>query len=68
MIRPSNRASIRNISDYSPFGVQLSERTISSDGYRFGFQGQEGDDEIIGSANSIDFGNSIILPKIKTTD
>ncbi|MEY3199065.1 MAG: hypothetical protein RJA13_1023 [Bacteroidota bacterium] len=33
------RASIRNISDYSPFGVQLSERTISGDGYRFGFQG-----------------------------
>jgi RHS repeat-associated protein len=56
MIRPSNRASIRNISDYSPFGVQLSERTISSDGYRFGFQGQEMDDEIKGEGNSYDFG------------
>ena len=50
MIRPSNRASIRNISDYSPFGVQLSERTIS-DGYRFGFQGQEKLDEISGEGN-----------------
>jgi RHS repeat-associated protein len=64
MIRPSNRASIRNISDYSPFGVQLSERTISSDGYRYGFQGQEGDDEISGSANSIDFGNRMYDPRL----
>ena len=54
MIKPSNRASIRNISDYSPFGVQLSERTIS-DGYRFGFQGQEGDDEIKGEGNSVNY-------------
>jgi RHS repeat-associated protein len=56
MIRPSNRASIRNISDYSPFGVQLSERTISGDGYRYGFQGQESDDEVKGAGNSYDFG------------
>ena len=55
MIRPSNRASIRNISDYSPFGVQLSERTISSDGYRYGFQGQEMDDEIKGEGNSVNY-------------
>ena len=64
MIRPSNRASIRNISDYSPFGVQLSERTISGDGYRFGFQGQEMDDEISGSGNSIDFGNRMYNPRL----
>ena len=51
MIRPSNRASIRNISDYSPFGVQLAERTIS-DGYRFGFNSMEKDDEIKGTGNS----------------
>jgi RHS repeat-associated protein len=54
MIRPSNRASIRNISDYSPFGVQLAERTISG-GYRFGFQGQESDDEINGEGNYISY-------------
>jgi RHS repeat-associated protein len=56
MIRPSNRASIRNISDYSPFGVQLSERTISGDGYRFGFNGKENDSEVSGEGNSYDFG------------
>jgi RHS repeat-associated protein len=52
MIRPSNRASIRNISDYSPFGVQLAERTISGDGYRFGFMGFERDNEVKGNGNS----------------
>jgi RHS repeat-associated protein len=64
MIRPSNRASIRNISDYSPFGVQLSERTISGDGYRFGFQGQEGDNEIKGSGNSINYKYRMHDPRI----
>ena len=60
MIRPSNRASIRNISDYSPFGVQLSERTISGDGYRFGFNGMLKDDEIKNvEGSSYDFGARI---------
>jgi RHS repeat-associated protein len=52
MIKPSNRASIRNISDYSPFGVQLTERTISGDGYRYGFNGMEADNEVKGNGNS----------------
>ena len=64
MIRPSNRASIRNISDYSPFGVQLSERTISSDGYRYGFQGQEMDDEIKGEGNSLNFSFRMHDPRL----
>ena len=64
MIRPSNRASIRNISDYSPFGVQLAERTISGDGYRYAFQGQENDDEIKGDGNSYDFGNRMYDPRV----
>ena len=64
MIRPSNRASIRNISDYSPFGVQLAERTISGDGYRYGFNGMEGDDEIKGAGNSYDFGARMLEPRL----
>ena len=64
MIRPSNRASIRNISDYSPFGVQLFERTISGDGYRFGFQGQEMDDEIKGEGNSVNYTFRMHDPRI----
>ena len=64
MIRPSNRASIRNISDYSPFGVQLSERTISGDGYRYGFGGHEKDNEVKGEGNHYSFGNFGYDPRV----
>jgi RHS repeat-associated protein len=64
MIRPSYRASIRNISDYSPFGVQLSERTISGDGYRYGFQGQESDSEIKGEGNSVNYKYRMQDPRV----
>lgn len=36
---------IRNIADYSPFGVALDGRTVSLDNYRYGFQNQEEDSE-----------------------
>ncbi len=42
---------IRNISDYSPFGVLLPERTVEGVVYRNGFQGQERDDEVKGDGN-----------------
>jgi len=47
---------IRNVSDYSPFGVSLDGRTIQSDFYRHGFNGMEKDDELKGMGNSYDFG------------
>ncbi|NQU32890.1 MAG: hypothetical protein HQ521_06615 [Bacteroidetes bacterium] len=39
---------------YYPFGMQMDERTITNtvEGYRFGFNGQEGDDEVAGKGNS----------------
>ncbi|MCC5924559.1 MAG: RHS repeat-associated core domain-containing protein [Crocinitomicaceae bacterium] len=43
---------IVSIADYSGFGVQLDGRTNQSDSYRYGFQGQEKDDEIKGAGNS----------------
>ena len=43
---------IRNISDYSPFGVLLAERTVEGAFYRNGFQGMEGDLEVKGEGNS----------------
>ncbi|MBU3661560.1 MAG: hypothetical protein FGM14_16985, partial [Flavobacteriales bacterium] len=46
------RVPIRNIADYSPFGVQLDGRTISMDSYRYGYQGSEKDDEAKGGGNS----------------
>ena len=49
--------------DYSPFGVTRLEFDVTAmstthpvgDGYRYGFQGQEKDDEIKGSGNSINY-------------
>ena len=48
-------ATIVSTSDYSPFGVQLDERTVSAESYRYGFQGQEKDDEIKGAGNSVNY-------------
>lgn len=42
-------AHIVNVQDYSPFGAPLKGRTWSSEEYRYGFQGQESDDDITGS-------------------
>ena len=52
---PERAVCIRNISDYSPFGVSLDGRTIEGDGYRYGFQSQERDDELKGAGNSMNF-------------
>jgi len=48
----SPRVGIRNSTDYSPFGVELEGRTVSIDGYRFGYQGSEKDNEFKGDGNS----------------
>ncbi|TNF48862.1 MAG: hypothetical protein EP305_04265 [Bacteroidetes bacterium] len=55
---------IRNISDYSPFGVLLPERTVESAFYRRGFQGQEHDDEVKGEGNSINFKYRMHDPRV----
>jgi RHS repeat-associated protein len=48
----SYRVGIRNSTDYSPFGVELDGRTVSLEGYRFGYQGSEKDNEFKGEGNS----------------
>jgi RHS repeat-associated protein len=50
----SYTAVVFSATDYSPFGVGLYGRSWS-EGYRFGFQGQEGDSEIKGHGNSWNF-------------
>ena len=42
-------------SNYYPFGMPMPGRTFNSGEYRYGFQGQEKDDEIKGEGNSINF-------------
>lgn len=56
---PTYRPKLSQISvgDLYSFGMQVKERSWSdsSFSYRFGFQGQEGDDEINGEGNSIEY-------------
>ncbi len=45
-------ADVLSYSDYYPFGMQMPGRNGNSGVYRYGFQGQEEDDEVSGSGNS----------------
>ncbi|GAA0874342.1 hypothetical protein GCM10009118_07500 [Wandonia haliotis] len=51
-------------SDYYPFGMQLDSRHASSGGYRYGFQGQEKDDEVKGEGNSVNYKSRMHDPRI----
>jgi len=57
-------AKLVNSTDYSPFGVQLDGRTFSSEEYRYGFQGQESDDEIKGEGNSVNYKYRMHDPRV----
>lgn len=50
--------------DYFPFGMRMLNRSSNSSMYRFGFNGQELDDEIKGEGNSLDFGARMYDPRI----
>ncbi|MFB9095204.1 thrombospondin type 3 repeat-containing protein [Flavobacterium jumunjinense] len=41
--------------DYYPFGMTLPGRTSTGNDYRYGFQGQEKDDELKGEGNSLNY-------------
>lgn len=53
--KPFYMTDIRSINDYYPFGMLQPGRTYASDGYRYGFQGEEKDDEVKGEGNSISY-------------
>jgi|GEM_PF-4097954 len=46
---------IVNVTDFSPFNVELDGRTIERGNYRYSVQGQEHDDEIRGKGNYINY-------------
>ncbi|WP_452601292.1 3-coathanger stack domain-containing protein [Pontimicrobium sp. MEBiC06410] len=48
-------ADVIAFNDYYPFGMLMPNRHGSSDSYRYGFQGQEKDDEIKGEGNSLNY-------------
>ena len=55
---------IFSYSDYYPFGMLVPNRHRSSDNYRYGFQGQEKDDEIKGKGNSLNYEFRMHDPRI----
>jgi len=73
-------ADVVSYSDYYPYGMQMPGRkqlrdldgngnpvyvtANGSDGYRYGFNGMEKDDEIKGEANSYDFGARMYDPRV----
>ncbi len=48
-------AELLSASNYYAFGMLMPGRSYQPEDYRFGFNGQEKDDEVKGSTNSIDF-------------
>jgi len=44
--------AVQSAQDYYPFGMLMPSRTFSSDKYRFGFNGQEEDNEVSGQTGS----------------
>ncbi len=61
------RADIRQSTDYSPFGVILENRNLVLTGAeksRYGFNGEEKDDELKGAGNSYDFGARMLDPRV----
>jgi hypothetical protein len=44
---------VLSYSDYYPFGMQMVGRNGSTSDYRYGFQGQETDDEVTGSESHV---------------
>jgi RHS repeat-associated protein len=57
-------ADIIMYSDYYPFGMVMPGRNGSTDQYRYGFQGQEIDDEIKGDNNSVNYKYRMHDPRI----
>ncbi|NQY08090.1 MAG: hypothetical protein HRT71_01065 [Flavobacteriales bacterium] len=57
-------ADIVSVSDYYPFGMTQPGRTQTTNSYRYGFQGQEKDDEIKGIGNSINYKYRMHDPRI----
>ena len=56
--------SVLSFSDYYPFGMMMPGRHKESSFYRYGFQGQEKDDEVKGKGNSLNYKYRMHDPRI----
>ena len=57
-------ADVVAYNDYYPFGMIMPGRNDSETSYRYGFQGQERDDEVKGNGNSINYKYRMHDPRI----
>ena len=55
-ILDSARVAVMSASDYYPFGLEMKWRSFSSTNYRYGFNGQEKDNEVNGEGSHLDYG------------
>ncbi|WP_281323440.1 RHS repeat-associated core domain-containing protein [Flavobacterium aestivum] len=58
------KPDVLSYSDYYPFGMLVPNRHGRSESYRYGFQGQEKDDEIKGEGNSLNYTYRMHDPRI----
>ena len=49
------KADLVSTTDYYAFGMVMSDRSWNTEGYRFGFNGKENDNEVKGTGNSVAF-------------
>jgi|GEM_PF-3435288 len=56
--------TIVSYADYEPFGMVQDHRHAYDDSYRYGFQGQERDDELKGPGNSINYEYRMHDPRV----
>ncbi len=57
-------ADVLSYSDYYPFGQLVPNRHGNSSSYRYGFNGKENDNEIMGEGNFEDYGMRMYNPRI----
>jgi RHS repeat-associated protein len=57
-------ADVVSYSDYYPFGMLMPGRHESAGDYRYGFQGQEMDDEVKGEGNNIGYEARMYDPRV----
>ncbi len=58
------KAEVVSANDYYPFGMGMVGRSYSSGTYRYGFNGQENDNEVKGEGNQQDYGMRIYDPRL----
>ncbi|MBC9813987.1 hypothetical protein H9Y05_16040 [Crocinitomicaceae bacterium CZZ-1] len=61
---PSYTADVVQQTDYYPYGMVMPNRNGSDNSYRYGFQGQEKDDEVKGAGESVNYKYRMHDPRI----